>query len=231
VDVKVTHVSVLDVDVYGKVTFYGTGVIDGDLTVTGSVHALGDVTAGGTLEGANLQVTGAAVVGGALQAASVAATGDVTAGGFLFGVRQSATSSQSYASGTNAPTLAVAAAWNTRLLNTLSDPQGIFVGAPVLGALTVVSTGTFYVEAQGMALGTGASRLRLFNVTSGAAVLQSLSSQAPDVLLLQGKVSLLAGDVIRLEQYVGIVSLTDGGAATSDGSLETYATLSLTRLM
>lgn len=131
-------------------------------------------------------------------------------------------------SGTVGGTL-TAGAWNTRTINT-SETNDIS-GASLAANQITLPAGTYFISAAAVAHDVGKHRLRLYDVTNNAVLLQGFNAQSgtindlTSIAEVKGIFTFTSSRVIRLEHYITTSSSTrDAGDPSSlAGISEVYS--------
>lgn len=129
---------------------------------------------------------------------------------------------------------ASAATWNLRDLNTL-DPNPSTIVSLSSNKFVPVS-GTYEIEVYACASQVDAHRVRLYNVTTGTAVITGINMDVGtggigQIASLCRRFTANGTDEYRIEHYTETARATDGlGQAVGDGSNEIYCTVILRKL-
>jgi len=148
-----------------------------------------------------------------------------------------ATLSDVKASGTAGGT-ATSGSYQTRTLNTLSDPSGIVTS--LASNQFTLPAGEYYIEAFAPTYGTGINKFKIRNVTdsidsiigpSNYAALSASGDRSSSSGDLKGTLVISSSKIFELQHRVSSTKATDGyGLAATFGDNEVYSILKITRV-
>lgn len=103
-------------------------------------------------------------------------------------------------------------------------------GASLTSGIVTVSAGVYDVEAMATAFSVGNHRLRLYDVTGAAVLLEGLNANAPGASwqtagLLRGRITLAVETELRLDHFTQTAATAGLGIPATAGTPEIYAQL------
>lgn len=126
-------------------------------------------------------------------------------------------------------------AWNTRTLNTLTDPNSIVTS--LSSNQFTLPAGTYYIHATAPGYILNRHKLRLFNVTDTATSFYGTNSTATaisndvTVSVLQGIVTIAGAKTFRIEHWAQTTNASDGGGIISNsGGTDVYTVVTIVRI-
>ena len=128
-----------------------------------------------------------------------------------------------------------ASAYNTRILNTIDDPNGIITS--LASNQFTLSAGQYSIKASSLSYASGSTRLRIRNITDSTTPILGITNYNRATVIigyessLEGNLIITSSKVFELQHYFAAASSGNGfGIAAGIGESEVYTQIRITKI-